>query len=73
MEKLVPGVNDLGNLNPGLATELVDPSQAVELSESSMRKPEWCCKGSGDKPHPYFTWSATVTGQPMRERRSVGL
>ena len=36
--KLVPGVNDLGTVNPELAAEVVDPSLAQTLTRSSHKK-----------------------------------
>ena len=63
MAKLVPGVNDLGTVNPELAAELVDPSLARTLTRSSGKSVGWFCVGTDDLAHPRREWSATVNNR----------
>lgn len=53
-----PGVNDLATTHPDLATQLVDPTQAITVSAGSGKKLTWQCTTD-----PLHTWDA-----PARHR-----
>lgn len=63
--RIVPGVNDLQTTHPGLASELVDPALAAQLSPGSNKPVLWRC--ARDKRH------GTYQAQPVsRTKRGSG-
>ena len=54
---VLAGFNDLATLRPDLAAELVDQTLATQLTISSHKKVDWCCKAHG------HLWSAVVASR----------
>jgi hypothetical protein len=56
---VIPGWNDLGTVNPDLAEQLVDPSEASTVTRSSTNRLLWFC----DTGHPRYEWEAKVNNR----------
>ncbi len=68
MARLQVGVNDLGTVRPDLAKQLVDPSEAETVTESSQKKLLWVCEND----HPRYEWEARVDSRSNSRANGKG-
>ena len=57
---ILVGFNDLGTVNPKLASQLVNIKEAQTVTLNSGKKLNWYCNGTNSTPHPRREWDAIV-------------